>query len=458
VTTPLTDDKLRRRLERLVVQFLGLRLKTPESLWEMQLALLDQQRDVQKAITASLREPKGKPRHTRLTELRETLWHARRFGDAIAWVLFKRDARAIFPLSYNAKVPVPPESHGAHGVVVAAHVLSERFGLPLLHDITDLLRVGDVTFFKRDERPHTIEVKTEVGDITPDGDGYTKVSYHDTAIWPADGSIPREVRRSPTRKPQAAMTGDSFARQLRRLSRASAMATAEPGKPVVIEGKQALIIQSKTTPPDSYWPLIRRLIRQARRTGYASGAADDTVMYVVVFSKSGLDDPNDITKPAGPDLLESGILMEGSPNNVIRILGLPTPQGQGPHRYTPYYLYDLPRAWIVDILRGRLIVLAVVNVGPIAAALEQAGLRTELGGQGSYVRVFCDVETEDGKYLVELAPLNENITEIIMEAMPLRAIVSHALEMADAIKEQLPSMIRMNSDQETPEPIAKEIS
>lgn len=438
--------RLRQRLQSLVVLLMSRKVATPEAFWKLQLDLLALQRDVQRAITAARREPKSQDRHDKLRNLRETLWHARRFGDTIAWLLFRSERRFLEPLSYNAKVPIPPDNHGTRAAVAAAQELAPRFGMPLIHDITDILRVGDITFFKPNEPPHTVEMKASVKDVKSEGDGTTRVTYEGLMIWPAGATPPEGVleRPTPSPRPRRTLRGKDLERQMKRLSRAVAMRDIVPGKATVVEGQPTLIIESKRSAGKDHWRLIRRLIRQARRTGYASGAADDAIMYVVIYNKDENADPTEVTSPAGPDLLSSGILIDGSPRNSLRILGLPDPSGDGPHRYLPYFLYPLPRSWIIDILRGRLVVIAVLNVGRLAESLEQAGFRTEAGRHGDFIRVLADVEVDGGKYLVELAPLNENITEAIMEALPLAVVTDAATTMLEVLRDQMPMMMEQS--------------
>lgn len=147
----------KKQLESLVVDLLGRRYWSADDMWNAQLRLLRLQRDIQAAIARRKAGPKRGEKED-LDALRDAMWHARRFGDAYAWVLFKGERTWIDPLAENERVPVPPESHSAQAVTaVAVELTSKGYGFPLLHDITEGLRVGDVTFFLGDERPRTIE-------------------------------------------------------------------------------------------------------------------------------------------------------------------------------------------------------------------------------------------------------------------------------------------------------------
>ena len=212
-----TPDGFLDRLERLVVRLLAHRWRSPRSLWRLELDLLKLERDLQTAITEAKkdRSPAGR---TRTAEFRQALWHARRFGDALAWVFFKNERRFLDPLSYNAKNPVPPDDHGSTGMVGAAVALSQRLGFPLLHDITDILRIGDITFVTPEGRPQTVEVKTKLVRSTRLR-SKIKHEYHVSAVWPSGEPPPTDVpRRPPARREPP---NPRFGRQLARMTRAS---------------------------------------------------------------------------------------------------------------------------------------------------------------------------------------------------------------------------------------------
>jgi hypothetical protein len=99
--------------------------------------------------------------------LRQTLWHARRFGDALAWVLLHGDRSIILPLAENQRVPVPPDDERWQGVLALAFSMAKAgYGFPLLHDMTDILRIGDIPFVRPGKPPRpsqfvTVAVRVE---------------------------------------------------------------------------------------------------------------------------------------------------------------------------------------------------------------------------------------------------------------------------------------------------------
>jgi hypothetical protein len=209
-----------RRLDRLAMRFLARRIRTPRGFWRFQLELLKLQREIQTAITTTKAAGTRRARHE-AKQLQETLWHAKRLGDSLAWVLFGTDRQRVDFLSDNERTPVLPEGDTATGMLAAASAMYGNYGLPLLHDITDLLRIGDVTFFKPAERPLTVEMKTAV--IGTKARKKTRtMTYNVTAIWPSSDHPPQTVTAPESlRARQPALSSKRFERQLKRMSKAS---------------------------------------------------------------------------------------------------------------------------------------------------------------------------------------------------------------------------------------------
>lgn len=109
---------------------------------------------------------------------------------------------------------------------------------------------------------------------------------------------------------------------------------------------------------------------------------------------------------------------------------------------TGRFLYPLPRQWIIDILQGRLLVFATLNVGRIAEALEEAGFKTAQASGKTYIRIFTEVETDRGRLVVEVPALNENITQMVMEGRSIEHIVLAVRSVSEGLQEQLAEKFR----------------
>jgi hypothetical protein len=435
------DAEFMRRLEALVLKLLRKRVRSPRGFWKLQLDLLALEREVQKAI-AWAKADQAPDSYRKLRDFRGTLWQARRFGDAIAWLMFKGDRRQIYPLSENSKVPVPPDDHGSRGVIGVAQAMYPKYGFPILHDITDILRVGDVSFIKPDEPPLTVEIKTTVVDDKTDGKVRT-INLNATAIWPqpeASGH-PRSDRRPPQPR-QAAMSSPRFHRQLERLSAAQLLRGADAGSTAVVSGRKTMIVEPPGSRPTSHWPLISRLVRRARRYGYACGVADKAVFYLVMYDRSGVGAR--VADSVSSDLLASGILFlnpEDTQRNSLWVVAMPEPGRDGPLRYQPYFLYPLPQSWIVDLLHGRLVIVACLNIGRVAASLEEAGFATEDQGGGQFPFVFHEWNREGCRWRGSMPSIGEHLTEMVMEGMSLDYVVDLAKAVAKAMEDHVPSFL-----------------
>lgn len=462
------------RLERLVVTLLGKRFKDANGIWQVQVALRALERDVQAEITRTKKRPRLPAKAATLERLREMLWHARRFGDAYAWLLLRSDRQAIYPLAENSqRVPVPPDDHSTRGLdAVVSHLASEGYGFPILHDVTHLLRVGDVTFVKGDEPPITAEVKTHVVRSKPSGTG-TLVEYQVTVVV-GDEELPARMRPGASRgagqqSPDEAAPSPRRVRsmnkrvgkQLARLRRASRIRAAAAGSVIEVEGERptlSIIMDSPTSPHD-HWRVLRRLARTARKDGYATATVQGAIMYAAFYELHGeaLSATPPLMERMPQDLIDSGILWPNPPEglqNSIVLYGIPDTRGDGPPMYMPYYLAPLPRWAVLDMLRGRLGFAVVLNVGRLAAAIQARGLTVEMPRSDREQRlspmwVSRVVDLPDGTQVrAGIGGLHLHLTEMVMEARSLDYFIEIVVAMADAAAEHAPELQRGVADDE----------
>lgn len=82
-------------------------------------------------------------------------------GDAMAWRLFDFDRRIIVALSRNDPVgPIVGKTGLAGEVAVAENVWRSRRAFGLLHDLTSVLRIADLTLFEPTGERNLVEAKT----------------------------------------------------------------------------------------------------------------------------------------------------------------------------------------------------------------------------------------------------------------------------------------------------------
>ena len=83
----------------------------------------------------------------------------RAVGDAVAWRVSGYDRRYIIALSSNASPGVMAGKTGLPAELGAATELRKRGSFALLHDLTNCLRIGDITEFKSDGSKLLYEIK-----------------------------------------------------------------------------------------------------------------------------------------------------------------------------------------------------------------------------------------------------------------------------------------------------------
>lgn len=435
-----------RRLEGLIRVLIGRRFESAQDIWKLQLDLLQIQRDVQTAISATKKRAKRDPTaRADLESLRVARWHARRFGDAIARLLLGLDRKLIYPLAQNEPTAVTRDEHGSRGVIGIAEALSnDGWGFPLLHDITDCLRIGDITFVKQDRQIQTVEIKTRLLDQRPAADGKTTFEYRVTVFpVPDEHSLtPMPVNQQSDRPPlpRPIQPPPRVERQLRRLRVARAHQESEPGTFTEIDNKPTLTALTERPGP-GHVKSLRRVVRRARTDGYASESVENTFLYVAFYRREGVNIDCVQDPRLGQDLLNSGILFEDErERNAIVINVVPLPEGRGPQLFLPYYLYSLPQTAIMDMLHGRLTIVVLVNPGRIIVALEEEGYevivpsgRNDLSND-SFV-ILATLEDKAGRpYSVELRNLQLHVHETIYEFQSVQNLIAVAGTMRDAAK------------------------
>lgn len=439
-----------RRLERLATTVLRADFRRrPESLWTVQLDLLKVQRDIQNEIAAAKQRAK-RDRSLRgdVIAMREVRWHARHLGDAYAWLLLGLDRKLIYPLAFNDPVPIPPDGHGSTGVVAAAEGLAGRgWGFPLLHDITNILRIGDITFIKPDGDPahRTVEIKTRVNGRRPTGDGRLSMEYAITVLFATGEPSPELGEPGSRQRPREAGAKElrvgKVARQLERLDKARARQQLQPGKVTDVAGEPVLTVRAEVDRAGNQ-DVLRRVARRARRTGYASEAVEGAFLYAAIYNPNRVHPAEDEQsfRNLARDLAGSGILSSDKPErNALVVSSVPHPE-DGVQLYLPYYLYPLPRATIIDMLHGRMALFNLVNPGRFADALEHRGFEVSVADEGHPLRngaltASFTFEDEVGEtYAAQLQNFALPLNEMIMEFKSIEYLVATAEAMRDGAR------------------------
>lgn len=414
------DSVFRRRLVRLLEQLLEARFDGALGIWKLQLNLLRLQQDVQGAIT---REKKAEPQSQDLQRLRYVLRDCRRLGDAIAWLLLELDRRLVYPLADNQPTPVPPRTVWPEAVIAAAQFMSEQgMGFPILHDITDILRIGDLTFIRQGAPPLTVELKSSVDERQVDDQGVTRIQYAVRATH-VDHDVPAETLAKhvtvSTKSDGVRMTGQRN-RQFDRMMRARIRSTMPDNVPYELDGHTTISVSAGGN-PGRLIPAVNKAIWEARRTGIGHAYGEGMFVFVALHDPEGdvanktlalLEkvDAGSMLRPILPPGLENGLVVSS----------IPPPLDKTPERHLPYFLLPLPRRAILDMASGRLAIVVLYNPAVLAQAFEQAGFTVKFeqrpgGAAPAMVFEWTDTSAEGEQWRGEAGGLDIHLREMVME-------------------------------------------
>ncbi|WLW53225.1 hypothetical protein [Streptomyces sp. YU58] len=423
-----------KKIEGLALKLVNFEFGDTFNLWKFQLDLLELQREIQKSVSEEKKRAKKlKGKSESLKELQMARWLARRLGDSLAWTLLRFDTGSIYPFANNDPVPIAQKSHGSEGMLaVSAHLAKEGWGFPLLHDVTDVMRIGDVTFIKPENRHRTIEVKTRHLGTTTDRDGKTSTQY-DVAIsflGSRDSKLELEIDAD-----RASAVGDQemqplnipekeqlradrrIAQQTRRMANVLTLKEADLDTVFEVDGKKTIATRLDT-PSESKWSAIRALIDEAKNEGYASTALDSSCMYVALYNKHGITPDLAKNEQIAHDVKRI-VSSSGKHQNSLTLSMIPEEGGRGAHLYLPFYLYDIPPEAIADLIHGRLLIIALVNAGSVATLIEQDGVEVTLppGKDPLSSMTFSYIATDGhgNRYRAEVHELGLHVREYIYE-------------------------------------------
>jgi hypothetical protein len=423
-----------KKIEELALKFAGFKFDNASNVWQFQLDLLELQRKIQKSVSEEKKRAKKlKGKSEPLQELQMARWLARRLGDSLAWALLGLDRGSIYPFANNDPVPIAQKSHGSEGMLaVSAYLAAEGWGFPLLHDVTDVMRIGDVTFIKPENQHRTIEVKTRHLGTTTEQDGKKSANYDVTIsfLGSRDSQLELEINAA-----RAASIGNQgvelteipkkgqpradrrIAQQTKRMANVLTLKEAKLDTVFEVDSKKTIATRLNSL-SDSQWTAIRALISEAKREGYASTTLDNSFMYAALYDKHGITPDLAKDERIAHDVKRI-VSSTGRHQNSLNLSTIPEEEGRGAHLYLPFYLYDIPPDAISDLVHGRLLIIVLTNPGNIATAIEQDEVEVSIpsGKEPLSSMVFSYTATDDrgNKYRAEVHELGLHIRECIYE-------------------------------------------
>jgi hypothetical protein len=351
-----------------------------------------------------------------LEYLRVLRWYTRCLGDAFAWQVLLFDRKAIAALMSGTRPPIAEITPNHQAVITTAgHLLSQGFGIPIIHDITNWLRIGDITFMQPKPngestswRFQTVELKSSVqeSETAENGDVNAIVMVNIYSNEPMDVlkevaktpktdiDVPAPPQKAPNRQP---LKDDRrLKKQFKRLDKMIARREMKDNAITTVDGIPNVVF--KLPYEDTHhWADLRRAIRHARRDGYSFFEIDHFIGYSVFFRKEGVSEEH-IAKFRVPmvEHVQNDLLAHGG-GGFLLLRGLPMTEEYDVEGFPfmRFFSYDIPQAAIKDFLRNRLSMVAVVNFGLLDAALAENGF-TVAGVNG-------ERENKAYRYSVEIA-------------------------------------------------------
>lgn len=394
-----------------------------------------------------------------LDALRRLLWYSRCLGDALAWQVFLYERKEIGALMSGMRPPVQQETHSAKAVLVmAGYLLGRQFGVPIVHDITNWLRIGDITFLRFDEEPgswrfQTVELKSSLNESRTTDDGMVEanvtVNVYSNESLEISTNFDKEVRAaldpptpSETDSQRAPHKRDRrLEKQFRRLDQMVKRRDMKDNAITTIDGIPNLVFRLPHA-DTHHWSDFRRAIRSARRDGYSFFAIDNFIGYGVFYSKEGVSEEH-ITKFRDPfcEHVKNELIDPdgGGANGFLLVRQIPMLEKYDIDGFPimRFFSYEIPQIAVSDLLRNRLLVTVTVNFGRLDAALIERGFVVSDDDQAyRYSRDIAWPNGEGFRLRIPTSQVSREVERALYEFSGLDDVVQKV-----AAVERLPEMI-----------------
>jgi hypothetical protein len=484
--------RLLNELEKLARLLIEVNFTSIQELWQIEIDLINYQSALQQAIDneqARQREVKGKK--VGIVSTRPEGWiallqqldaeakqagdriktyqHAyqlsRRLGDAFAWALL---GDWLVPLTKKPSEPTHdghglPREHGLKGILAIAESLcAAGAGFPILHDMTNCLCTGDITFYSPDGNHTTIEVKTH---LKEQSGGLLKldVETHFPALlnsneadkWRAiHDHIPKlpspvftdEIDEQVAARPRRQLDR-RLKRQFERMRQAKIWQSMPTRQMFELDDRHKGISIDHQQDAKTYnWEIVLDPALKARANGIASCAVENAFVYTAIYENCPLTYPwlqgltrNPIQSSDSVTADTLSILYPISEKEKNRLW---VPVGVPPSDTLPFFLYPLPTDVIIDIMWGRLAIAVVANLGKIVAALEAIGLDAKVPeSKKEFEQFFLFISTTrslaNNQFVkMELHQMHTIGLKMIFEFLSLQGFVRLVSEMVQATEAQ----------------------
>lgn len=303
-------------------------------------------------------------------------WLLRYIGDGIAWHTFGHNRLIIRALSAKEPVPFPSQPDG---IVFERRIFRgiRRLGrewLPIMHDITNCLRTADFSVFQDGILHRVFELKVRRGDHDPD----------------ANKQGPRNKREE---------------RQTERLERVFKYLETKDLEVLHPELKGGKALQVESFERHNF-EAVAKALSDARQKGFGFRSPESGVAYFVWdIEKNQIDEGISAFVEKYPDFFTSP--------HVRRSMN---PRFEETDQEMPITAMDFNPQDMLDILFGRMAVMAFVNYSKLAAFCQEHGVSLKaVKMPGNRMKLMVDAEPHGG----EVQPGLWN--RIVFEALSLES-------------------------------------
>ena len=469
------------KLEQIARRFFERKFASAKDLWKIEIDLINFQADLQKLIAEENDEQKklreGIKRlashctngwkqdiqytQSKLSQLDDKVeLHRRvyktslRLGDALAWSFFNHDERNIIPLTRNSPTPSIPTGVGLKGMLAIAEVLlSSGIGFPVLHDMTKMLRVGDITFISNDQKPITIEVKThkvkeEQNTMLLNIEVHTligtkqwdKIQVNLQKNFMQESKQFIEEPLVQYNKPEQRLF-----RQIERMKETKMLQEAKDNSLTEIGKHKHLVRSINLTDKSYHWDIVREIVAEAKTSGFSCRSTDDGIVYVALYKDQPIwhilsKDKNQNILSKIPAALTSSPMFytDTSKNSLHFSTTWSNVCGEVPSHILPVFLYQLPFEMILDMIWDRLEIMTFVNLGRIVEAINNAGLNARLPKNEKefsemFIPTYTTTNTSDGTEVnIQLSGMHYFAHRILYEFITLQTFIDFLLIMTEA--------------------------
>lgn len=475
-------QKLLSRLESLSKRILERKMGTVQDVWQFEIDLMKFQIEQQRAI--NLEQKHRKDVNVRLKEILHTKqadWKvqrqqyqeeleqnkllvqmyslaidiARKLGDTLVWIFL--DRVQVVARSRDASMPSSevhriPEGHGLQGMLAIAEILCNAgAGLPILHDITHCLRIGDITFYAPNNNPLTIEVKTKLKGYNEDK-MILAVKTHSIltaaedkrleAVYthiPKELSLPQNIDDY-----QIAHVSDvieeELMRQLEKLDRITAWQSAKDGESFQL-GERIIGISSYIHSDEDmhHYDAIQEFVQEAKAQNFACRAVDNAFVYTAFYRDTPLwllEGLQAIPEKSIPDYQQTNlsIVFPEPEKNIALVFNV----FNNPSFVHPIFMYPLPPEIIIDLMWQRMQIYVTINIGKLVDALQAVNIDARLPKNEQEldkrsIPVFMEISLLNGQNIYgQFKGIQHYTAQIVHEFLSLQGfveLISHTIAM-----------------------------